>query len=312
MPKPKTREVTVIDTNSNAALVSQDVQTIEDGKLAIAQHASHVRAVALQVGYELLGDVIDADLIQRDIRANMQRSLQSVLEVGRGLLVLQAVCAQGEFISRLAVLDIEKSLAYRFMQASKKFSNVASTRLLTAAGNQTKLFEMLVLDDEEIDELTLTGQTGELSLDDVATMSVKELRGALRELRGKSGGDEADASIAIQNRDKRIRDLEKQLGQQAQLSREEVAEYKAKPLGALVADQVNLAERFRAEVEFLNAEGDDLLAGEARKALTYAVQQLLRVADLNHMPLDAADLSIDLDGYENKVLGLVAIKPFAL
>ncbi|MBN0091710.1 hypothetical protein JTL65_33920, partial [Pseudomonas aeruginosa] len=58
-----------------------------------------------------------------------------------------------------------------------------NSTLTKAIGNQTKLFEMLVLDDEEIQELELTGQTGELSIDDVATMSVKELRKALREAR---------------------------------------------------------------------------------------------------------------------------------
>ena len=55
--------------------------------------------------------------------------------------------------------------------------------LTKAIGSQSKLFEMLVLDDEQIEELELTGQTGELKLDDIATMSVKELRAALRETR---------------------------------------------------------------------------------------------------------------------------------
>jgi ribosomal protein L9 len=48
---------------------------------------------------------------------------------------------------------------------------------------------MLVLDDEQVDELALTGQTGELSLDDIATMSVKELRAALREERQERAAD---------------------------------------------------------------------------------------------------------------------------
>ena len=42
---------------------------------------------------------------------------------------------------------------------------------------------MIVLDDEQIEELALTGHTGELDLDDVATMSVKELRAAVRKER---------------------------------------------------------------------------------------------------------------------------------
>ena len=143
----------------------------------------HVRAVALQVGYQLPADCTDPDLIQRDISANMRRSVEACLEVGRGLTVLKAACEHGQFKARLDVLGVDESVARRFMQAATKFSNRASTHVLTAAGSQTKLFELLILDDDQVEELELTGQTGELTLDDVAAMSVKELRAKLRELR---------------------------------------------------------------------------------------------------------------------------------
>lgn len=143
-----------------------------------------VRAVAAQLGYQLPADCTDPDLIQRDIAANMRRSVEACLEVGRGLRVLKEACEHGQFITRLEVLGIDRKVAAKFMQSAAKFANVSSTRHLTnAIGNQTKLFEMLVLDDEQIEELELTGQTGELKLDEIATMSVKELRAALRETR---------------------------------------------------------------------------------------------------------------------------------
>lgn len=142
-----------------------------------------VRAVATQLGYQLPADCTDPDLIQRDIAANMRRSVEACLEVGRGLRVLKEACEHGQFMARLDVLGIETSVARRFMQSAAKFANRASTHVLKAVGNQTKLFEMLILDDEQIEELELTGQTGELKLDDIATMSVKELRSKLREAR---------------------------------------------------------------------------------------------------------------------------------
>lgn len=143
-----------------------------------------VRAVAAQLGYQLPADCTDPDLIQRDIAANMRRSVEACLEVGRGLQVLKAACGHGQFLPRLEVLGIEHSVAKRFMQTAAKFSSLGTNAALTKAlGSQSKLFEMLVLDDEQIEELELTGQTGELTLDDVATMSVKELRQALREAR---------------------------------------------------------------------------------------------------------------------------------
>lgn len=158
--------------------------------LVHAQHDSAVRAVALQMGYQLPADCTDPDLIQRDISANMRRSVEACLEVGKGLRVLKEACGHGNFMSRIDVLGIEASVARRFMDAASKFSKRATSHVLGAAGNQSKLFEMLILDDEQIEELELIGQTGELKLDDVAAMSVKELRAALRETRQEKIADD--------------------------------------------------------------------------------------------------------------------------
>lgn len=151
--------------------------------LALAQHDSAVRAVAQQVGYLLPADCTDPDLIQRDIAANMRRSVEACLEMGKGLCVLKTACGHGEFVARLDGLNLDRYVAARFMQAATKFANVPTSAHLKAIGNQSKLFELLILDDEQIEELTLTGQTGELKLDDIASMSVKELRARLREER---------------------------------------------------------------------------------------------------------------------------------
>lgn len=170
-------DVVLKDSAVAAIEQAQDALAVED-----QQMQARVRAVALQVGYQLPGDCIDPDLIQRDIAANMRRSVEACLEVGRGLSALKAACPHGGFMARLDVLGIEHSVSIRFMQAALKFSNTATSQHLTKAiGNQSKLFEMLVLDDEQIDELALTGETGELKLDEIATMSVKELRSALRQ-----------------------------------------------------------------------------------------------------------------------------------
>ena len=173
--------------------------------LALSQREAAVRAVAQQLGYHLPADATDPDLIQRDIAANMRRSVEACLEVGRGLRVLKEACEHGQFAARLDVLGIDKYVASRFIQSAAKFSKLPSNATLKAIGNQTKLFEMLVLDDEQIEELELTGQTGELSLDDVATMSVKELRAALRETRA-----EHDATRAVMSKKQaRIDQLER-------------------------------------------------------------------------------------------------------
>lgn len=170
----------------NTEVVQAELQALDALAVGADQQQARVRAVAFRVGYQLPGDCIDPDLIQRDVAANMRRSVEACLEVGRGLAVLREACGHGQFLARLEVLGLERTVATRFILAASKFSNVATSQHLTKAiGTQSKLLEMLVLDDEQIDELALTGQTGELSLDDVSTMSVKELRAAVRELRNQ-------------------------------------------------------------------------------------------------------------------------------
>lgn len=183
MAKSPTPAAEIIDVPLNETVLTNDFAAANRLALATAQQASAVRAVALQMGYQLPADCTDPDLIQRDISANMRRSVEACLEVGKGLRVLKEACAHGNFMARLDVLGIEGSVAVRFMQAANRFPKAATSQLLKAAGTQSKLFEMLILDDAQIEELELTGQTGELALDDVATMSVKELRAAVREVR---------------------------------------------------------------------------------------------------------------------------------
>lgn len=188
MSKQATPAATVIDVPMNELVLSQEQSSLNSLALATTQQDSAVRAVALQMGYQLPADCTDPDLIQRDISANMRRSVEACLEVGKGLRVLKEACVHSSFLARLDVLGVDYGVAQKFIQAARKFS---STRTLTKAiGNQTKLFEMLILDDAQIEELELTGQTGELALDDVATMSVKELRLAVREAKAEKTATE--------------------------------------------------------------------------------------------------------------------------
>jgi hypothetical protein len=160
---------------------AEDAHALTTLSIADQQQNARVRAVALRVGYQLPADAIDPDLIQRDISANMRRSVEACLEVGRGLSVLKEACEHGNFLARLDVLGMDRTVAARFMQAAAKFSNVATSHHLTKAiGSQSKLLELLILDDDQVEELVLKGETGPLKLDEVDSMSVKELRAKVR------------------------------------------------------------------------------------------------------------------------------------
>lgn len=208
-----------------------------------------VRAIAAQLGYQLPADCTDADLIQRDIAANMRRSVEACLEVGRGLQVLKAACEHGTFLTRLEALGIDRKVAAKFMGAAARFSSGKSQPLLAAIDSQTKLFEMLVLDDEQLEELELTGQTGELTLDDISTMSVKELRKALRESR-----DSLEAKDRVlADKSTRITSLETEL---------------AKKPKVIVVQPEEEAIQLRQEVVAEAYEVEGRLQGTLRKAFT--------------------------------------------
>ncbi|HBO4355069.1 TPA: hypothetical protein L4U31_002826 [Pseudomonas aeruginosa] len=217
-----------------------------------------VRAVAEQLGYQLPADSTNPDLIQRDIAANMRRSVEACLEVGRGLQVLKVACGHGQFLPRLDVLGIDVNVAGRFMKSAAKFASLGSNAALTKAiGNQSKLFEMLVLDDEEIQELELTGQTGELTLDDVATMSVKELRAALREAREQ--GKAKDRVMA--DKSSRISELETQLARKplvtVQPMDEQLAERREELASKATAAEAAIAGALHPAVHLLMEKGDE-------------------------------------------------------
>ncbi|MGK4359185.1 hypothetical protein ACSMFQ_06725 [Ectopseudomonas chengduensis] len=234
-----------------------------------AEHETQVRAVAAQIGYLLPADCTDPDLIQRDIAANMRRSVEACLEVGRGLQVLKKACGHGQFMYRLDALGIDVNVAGRFMKSATKFASLGSNAAMAKAiGNQTKLFEMLVLEDEEIQELELTGQTGELSLDDVATMSVKELRKALRETR------EDKKALAQVNADKNAKI-------------DELSAALAKKPKVIVVQPVEEAKQLRQEVVATAYEVESTLQGTLRKAFT-DLEQLAQQTGEDHRSFAAA------------------------
>jgi hypothetical protein len=254
----KTEVIDLEDKNIDTAKVGGALALMRTeatgAELTITQRDTTVRAVAQTLGYQLPADATDPDLIQRDIAANMRRSVEACLEVGKGLAVLKAACEHGQFAVRLDVLGIDKYVASRFIQSASKFSKLPSNATLKAIGNQTKLFEMLVLDDEEIAELELTGQTGELSLDDVATMSVKELRAALREARAEK---EATDHL-VETKNKTIDKLQREVKRFEKLPPDE----KLAALQKDVADAMNDARgavlgRMRQAVIALINSGDD-------------------------------------------------------
>ena len=273
-------------------VVDADLAPVAQAVAVLDERASRVRAVALQMGYQLPGDGVDADLIQRDIAANMRRSVEACLEVGRGLAVLKEACEHGEFRARLEVLGVEKTVATRFMLAAEKFSKVALAQPLTKAiGGQSKLFELLVLDADEVQELAAGGEVRGLDADDIAGMTRNELRAALKASRDQ-----------IAAKDRVLADNAAKINEQAQaleLARSEkftpapgsVARTKAEAV--LLKEVFTQSLRINGRMRALFAAVDGALSDSGGNA-PEAIQQAARAA-VQYLAQQFADIAREFD-----------------
>jgi hypothetical protein len=122
------------------------------------------------------------DILITEIRGFQQTAVDALFQIGARLQLLHAVTPHGEWIQRLESLNMIPRTAQRIVQATVKYvgdGKHRSEQLLSLG--KSKLLELMVLDDDELDVLDAGGQVGELDLDDVARMGVTELRQALRE-----------------------------------------------------------------------------------------------------------------------------------
>lgn len=223
--------------------------------IALAQAATfeadtRVKSLASSLSYE--GSLLP-DALENGARDAIRRINVGLFELGGYLLLLRETCDHGEFLQRLGRLELEPRVAQQYMQVTKRFANANLNSHLGSLG-KTKLLEMLVLDKEQIDELKLTGQIGELSLDDIATMSVKELRAALRESRA-----EHDATKAVMSKKQdRIDQLERAQERIAKMPPdEELQKLQQEATTHLLAAQGAIRGQLRAALIALQNHTDD-------------------------------------------------------
>lgn len=145
---------------------------------ALAESHDNAHALAAQLGYE---GGLSVGALEDEIRFYQRRSVEACLELGKRLLILKELTPHGEFGQRLQLLDINPDMGQKFMASTLKFSKAAAPRLLASAGNQSKLLELLTLDDGEMQALESGDTVRGITLDEVDTMSSRELRAALRE-----------------------------------------------------------------------------------------------------------------------------------
>lgn len=153
-------------------------------QLAVAklEQNERVSALALQLNYQ---GSTDPGALENSAKDAIRRIGMAIFELGAYLLLLREACGYGEWEPALARLELSRPAASKYMTITRRFANRSISNGLEKIGF-TKAAELLPLDDTQVDELMGEGETGELALDDVATMSVKQLRAAVYKERAEA------------------------------------------------------------------------------------------------------------------------------
>lgn len=139
----------------------------------------NANAVAKQLGYQ---GAMTVGALEDEIRFYQRRTAEACLELGKRLLILKELTPHGEFMNRCELLGFSDRAVNRFMQAAFKFSKVANLANLTEKlSSQSKLLELVTMDDDDLQQLADGETVRGLNLDEIDTMTASELKAALRE-----------------------------------------------------------------------------------------------------------------------------------
>ncbi|HCA5292483.1 TPA: DUF3102 domain-containing protein [Acinetobacter baumannii] len=211
-------------------------------ELAISEHAQKLGVLATQFGYE---GSLTVGALEDEIRFYQRRTVEACLELGKRLILLKEMTPHGEFKQRTEMLNINYRTANRFMTAAYKFSKSDNLSLLKAAGNQAKLLELLVLDDEEIQELSDSGSVNDITLDDIDRMTASELRKKLREMKA----DNEAKDQLLNKKDQKLNELDAKVTKlQSPIEIKKRAETEEQALEKAALETLNTAS-----ITFLNA-----------------------------------------------------------
>ena len=156
-------------------------QALVEASIAAQNRGEQYVAVAQQFGYTL---PYNRERMIDEVRHYMGESARTMLEAGARLAMIRTQATHGEWLETCVALKLEDRTAQRMIKSAKLFGANATTSSHFKNFGASKLFEMLVLDDEDVGVLVAGGGLEHVgTLDDIATMTVSELRAALREMR---------------------------------------------------------------------------------------------------------------------------------
>lgn len=171
--KPVTAVAVVDATINNTALVeaSDAAQQRGDAYYAIAQKFNYT------LGFNL-------DRMRDEVSHYLAEATRAMLEAGMRLLLIRSQTVHGEWLDTLTHLKLEERKAQKMCKVAELYAANPAISPLIDRLRMSQMFEMLTLDAEDMATIGSGGSVDGLGdLDDIAMMTVADLRAAVREAR---------------------------------------------------------------------------------------------------------------------------------
>ncbi|GGK08752.1 hypothetical protein [Luteimonas terricola] len=180
--KPETRGAKPLPPAKKVGLeIDPDSLETRHGELVeVAKAEAKIQALASNIGYV---GALDTDSLWTSVEFRQRRSVEDILAMGRGLLLIKEQTPHGEFEQQCEQRGIHPRAARRLMGVALKFTKTDTMSVLKAAGSQAKVLELTLLEDEELEALEAGDTAAGITLDDVERMSASQLRATIREAR---------------------------------------------------------------------------------------------------------------------------------
>ncbi|EFS3478882.1 DUF3102 domain-containing protein [Salmonella enterica] len=275
---------------------SQPVELMEDAPLSDGLNVNlnamteHRLEIMQQFGDGL---PYERDRIVHETRFYMAQSAEAMLEAGKRLVILKENEPYGDFTNILENdLGLAPQVARRMMQASVKFlgnGDDQPKRSALSVLGKTKLYELMVLDDEELDALADGGTVAGATLDDIDRMTSRELKAALREARETNAAQQRVLADKNEKIDTLSTKLEKKSRIQPPKPDEEVKKLRAEVTALAVEAESAIAVRLSSAFETLCAYCAENMIDTPRDFMAGLVCQLESTARSLRSTFDLPD-----------------------
>ncbi|NJT88170.1 DUF3102 domain-containing protein [Escherichia coli] len=269
--------------------LNAEVPLSDDLNVSLNTMTQHRMEIMQQFGDGL---PYERNRIVHEARFYMDQSAEAMLEAGKRLVILKENEPHGEYVQIVKEqLNLEPRIAQKMAQAALKFLSPELTSKAKTFSHlgRSKLYELMLEDDEDLAELADGGTVAGLTLDDVDRMSVRELRQALREARETNAAQQRVLADKNEKIDSLSTRLEKKSRIQPPEPDEEVKKLRAEVTALAVEAESAIAVRLSSAFETLCAYCAENMIDTPRDFMAGLVCQLESTARSLRSTFDLPD-----------------------